>query len=143
MGADLTKISNESLAILKNKDLIDINQDPESKQATCVHGCDWWSSLAGEPVIYSTKTGNGEIVALVYNWRPFSSDEFSFTLKNLGVNLKEGEIANMVNLWDKTSDKVRITSSSQKMKVGNLKEHGSFTAKITVFKADEKLDFIQ
>jgi len=42
IGADLTTISKESLAILKNKDLIDINQDPESKQAVCVHGCKEW-----------------------------------------------------------------------------------------------------
>jgi len=72
IGADLTKISNESLAILKNKKLIDINQDPLSKQATCVHGCEWWSSISGEPVIYSTKTSSGDIVATIYNWRPFS-----------------------------------------------------------------------
>ena len=39
IGADLDKISNESLAILKNKELISINQNGFGNQALCVEGC--------------------------------------------------------------------------------------------------------
>lgn len=40
IGADLDKISNESLAILKNKELISINQNGFGNQALCVEGCE-------------------------------------------------------------------------------------------------------
>lgn len=39
IGCDLNKVSADSLAILKNKNLIAINQDPLGKQATCVLNC--------------------------------------------------------------------------------------------------------
>jgi alpha-galactosidase len=41
IGCDLSKISKESLAILKHKELIAINQDPMSFQAKCIIGCDF------------------------------------------------------------------------------------------------------
>jgi len=108
MGADLTTISKESLAILKNKDLIDINQDPESKQAICVHGCSWWETLTSDPTIYATKS-KGDIIALVYNWRPYTHYDNSFSLKDLGVTLKDGEKATVINLWDKTESIPEVT----------------------------------
>jgi len=66
-----------------------------------------------------------------------------FTLKDLGIDLKKGEKATMINLWDKTQTMSDITSSTQKIKVGTLHAHGSFTAKITIVKADDELDLIQ
>lgn len=39
IGCDLNTVSEESLAILKNKNLIAVNQDPMGKQAVCVQGC--------------------------------------------------------------------------------------------------------
>jgi alpha-galactosidase len=36
IGCDLNTITEESLSILRNKNLISINQDPLGKQATCV-----------------------------------------------------------------------------------------------------------
>lgn len=39
IGCDLSIAPKSSLDILMNKDLIAVNQDPESKQATCFLGC--------------------------------------------------------------------------------------------------------
>jgi alpha-galactosidase len=39
IGCDLNTVTDESLAILKNKNLIAVNQDPLGKQAVCVAGC--------------------------------------------------------------------------------------------------------
>lgn len=36
IGCDLNTVTDESLAILKNKNMIAINQDPLGKQAVCV-----------------------------------------------------------------------------------------------------------
>ena len=49
IGCDLTTVSAESLAILKNTNIIAVNQDPNSKQATCMLGCDYWSTLFRQP----------------------------------------------------------------------------------------------
>jgi alpha-galactosidase len=39
IGCDLNKVSSSSLAILRNKWLIGVNQDPLGNQATCVQNC--------------------------------------------------------------------------------------------------------
>lgn len=39
IGCDLTTISDDSLAVLKNEQLIAINQYSKGAQATCVYGC--------------------------------------------------------------------------------------------------------
>jgi alpha-galactosidase len=39
IGCDLNTVSSQSLAILKNKWLIAVNQDSLGKQATCVQNC--------------------------------------------------------------------------------------------------------
>ena len=39
ISTDLSQISSYSLQILQNKNLIAVNQDPTSKQATCVYNC--------------------------------------------------------------------------------------------------------
>jgi len=36
LGLDLEKASNETMAIIKNKEIIDVNQDELGQQATCV-----------------------------------------------------------------------------------------------------------
>jgi len=79
----------------------------------------------------------------VYNWRAFLWLLNDFTLKDIGIELKKGEKATMINLWDKTQVMSDITSSTQYINVGRLNGHGSFTVKITIVKADEELDIIQ
>jgi alpha-galactosidase len=39
IGCDINTISADSLTILKNKNMIAINQDSKGKQAVCVEGC--------------------------------------------------------------------------------------------------------
>lgn len=132
IGADLGSISPESLAILKNKDLIDINQDPKSPQALCSRGCNWWDwLLRGQYVTYTTTTGEGDLVALILNWKPWASlFDYSFTLGELGVKLLPGQKARVTNLWDKTV--LDITNTKTKIKVGKLARHESIVVRVSV-----------
>jgi alpha-galactosidase len=71
IGADLDTISNESLAILKNQYLIDINQDDYGQQVGCIIGCD--DASTGAYHVYAGKFVNqtskeGSLVALSVNW---------------------------------------------------------------------------
>ena len=69
IGADLSKISSESLAVLTNEDLIAVNQDPYSEQARCSVGCTWWDKFLRYPTVYHTKLSSGDTVAAITNWR--------------------------------------------------------------------------
>ena len=85
IGCDLTTVRPESLAILKNKNIIDVNQDPNSHQATCMIGCDYWSTLMRYPQAYATKVTGGDTVAVIVNWREVDQAEFTFNFEELGV----------------------------------------------------------
>jgi len=45
IGCDLTKVSAESLAILKAKELIKLNQDSLGQQMRCAQNCSWDSTI--------------------------------------------------------------------------------------------------
>ena len=71
IGADLNVISNESLAILKNQYLIEINQDDYGQQVECIIGClenstETYHVYTGRFVNSTTKEGS--LVALSVNW---------------------------------------------------------------------------
>ena len=85
IGCDLTTVRPESLQILKNANLIAVNQDPNSTQATCKMGCDTWSELFRYPSVYSTTVSGGDTVAIIVNWREVVHSEFNFTFGDLGI----------------------------------------------------------
>jgi len=81
IGCDLTAVSKESLDILTNTDLIAVNQDPNSKQATCYLGCSWFDQLTRAPSVYATTLTGGDVVAMVVNWREIHVHDFEFNLE--------------------------------------------------------------
>jgi len=85
MGCDLSVVSDESLAILMNANIIGVNQDPKSTQAICMLGCDYWSKLWRSPQAYVTTLTGGETVALIVNWYETIRPEFIFDMRDLGV----------------------------------------------------------
>ena len=69
-----------------NKDLIDINQDPISPQATCINGCDWFNWIFRTSSVYLTKTGSGDIVFALVNWSELQLKNTKVSLEDLGIN---------------------------------------------------------
>ena len=57
IGANLDTITNQSLAILKNENLIALNQDALGNQARCIKHC---HHIYGIQLWTSYQTGNGE-----------------------------------------------------------------------------------
>ena len=76
MGCDLTTVSQESLDILTNVDLIAVNQDPNSKQATCFIGCSWFDAITRSPSVYATNVTGGDVIAMIINWREVNYEDF-------------------------------------------------------------------
>ena len=69
-----------------NKDLIDINQDPNSPQAICIKGCDSNSLISSTSSVYLTKTGSGDIVFAIVNWSELQLNNTKVSLEDLGIN---------------------------------------------------------
>ena len=76
IGADLRSIRSESLQILKNKDLIAVNQDPLSPQARCIepNGC------SGIIQAYFTSLSDGSKIVVVTNWGSQAVSDFTFQI---------------------------------------------------------------
>ena len=89
IGCDITTASEESLEILKNEEIIAVNQDPNSTQATCRLGCGSWDRLWRLPSVYATKVTGGDTVAMIINWRERIHESYSFKVQDLGVLPKE------------------------------------------------------
>lgn len=80
MGNDLVNIRKESLDILKNSEIIAMNQDPLGKQGVCKVNCDFVSNLLRRPQIIATPMANGDVSAVVVNWRELNYGEFEFNV---------------------------------------------------------------
>ena len=78
IGCDLNTVTEESLAILKNKNLIAVNQDPLGRQAVCVLGCGSQAiEIFGAPQVHD----DGFFAVVAVNWddeeaHPLSLDFF-------------------------------------------------------------------
>lgn len=86
IGCDLNTVTDESLAILRNRNLIAINQDPLGMQAVCVQGC---GSNQIE-VFGAPQAHEGGFYALVaVNWDDYDSHPLSIDFVKLGAAISE------------------------------------------------------
>merc|ERR1712113_1081109 len=99
IGCDLSTASQDSIDILMNKDLIDVNQDPNSKQATCFLGCSKWETFMRHPQVYATTVTGGHTVAMIVNWREHAHKDFEFKLQDLGVVARGDQLIEVWDLW--------------------------------------------
>lgn len=136
IGCDLTTVSNQSLAILSNKELIAVNQDPAAEQARCVQGCNSWiHTFLRRPTVYATKKSNGDIVAVIVNWRELHYDDFEIDLNNLNLYLSQGDTLVVKDLYENAEiDSLEQSAdySTETYKVGTLFGHGCKALKFSV-----------
>jgi len=76
-----------------------VNQDPESKQATCFLGCDWISTFLRHPSVYATKLGDGSTVATIVNWRERVYKDYQFRIEDLGIEPSSKQLIEVWDLW--------------------------------------------
>ena len=75
MNTDLTKLPDDSLKVIKNEDLIAINQDGYGNQATCFSGCEF-SSIS--TFTASVLQDDVYLALLAVNWDDSKEQKFSF-----------------------------------------------------------------
>ena len=84
IGTDLTKINNDSLAILTNDWIIGVNQDLLGQQATQVTKL----TLPTDVAAYASRVSDGEeawIAVLIVNWGSKLSDVVELDLIEAGI----------------------------------------------------------
>lgn len=137
IGADLTSISDESLAILMNKDLISVNQDPDSPQAKCVVGCSSFSRFFRKPSVFATTSKNAAILVIV-NWRELPYSGFSFSFKNFMDMVPSGPLF-ATDLY--TGEKGQL-DDEPRMSIRTLDSHGCQVIKLSSVNEEQPLPLI-
>eukprot|EP00831_Metopus_contortus_P047978 TRINITY_DN3891_c0_g1_i2.p1 TRINITY_DN3891_c0_g1~~TRINITY_DN3891_c0_g1_i2.p1 ORF type:complete len:179 (-),score=33.78 TRINITY_DN3891_c0_g1_i2:40-576(-) len=97
IGCDLSRLSTDNLYILRNKEIIALNQDPLGKQAVCVKNCkpDDFKGSSSHAQITVVELEKGAYGVAVTNW----NDKKSFS--NIVVNFAElGLPKNKYNVRD-------------------------------------------
>ena len=95
LGMDLATLTEETTAIISNTNLIRINQDPKSSQATCFVGC----SVRADWSILATTTSTGATVVVVVNWKGTDLHHTSFASHTVGVVPRPDESLVVQDLW--------------------------------------------
>jgi alpha-galactosidase len=98
IGADLTKLSNESLAVLTNKDIIALNQDPLGESVVYLESL----SQEGSWQVWAGNVQGGYTVLLL-NEKSYTQ-ALSFSLSDLGL----GTPHKIVELWSKKTLKSAV-----------------------------------
>jgi len=70
IGCDLTNVTKETLEILKNKDIIALNQDKFGRQAECILNCndEYFSKSATRPQVLALELEEEKVALAVTNW---------------------------------------------------------------------------
>lgn len=132
IGCDLSTVSQESLDILTNTDIIAVNQDPNSMQATCLIGCGTYSTFMRHPQVYATTVTGGDVVATIINWRETIWSDFQFRLEDIGVIPTTNQIVEVYDLWTHEVVGEYTLLETETFGVRNIPGHGNFTYKFTI-----------
>ena len=69
-----------------------MNQDPNSKPATCYLGCGSWDRFWRRPQVFATTLTGGDVVATIVNWRERIWSDFEFRVEDLGIIPTENQV---------------------------------------------------
>ncbi len=112
-GNDLTKMSDETLSILTNIDVIAINQDPLSYQARRLFSQDGLEIWA-RPLVSAM---SGEVAIVLFN-RTDQKAAISFYLESIGINPRQGY--DVTDLWEK----IKLTGLTAPQRIYEVPSHG-------------------
>jgi len=114
IGCNLKSMTQETLNILGNKQVININQDKLGVQATCRKGCNFPEFALGTN--YQVLAGpleNGDWAVGIINWGMSKIHNIEYELSELGIKTN----STIKDLWENTSQ------ASTKISIPLLKRH--------------------
>ncbi len=96
IGCDLNTVTDESLTILKNKNLIAVNQDPLGTQAVCVSGCgSQVIEVFGAPQAHD----DGFFAVVAVNWDDEEAHPLSIDFVEIGAADDQFTECQVIDLW--------------------------------------------
>ena len=126
----MTTITDESLEILSNVEIIAINQDPLGEQGTCRLNC----NSTDQPQVWAVKLSGGDYAAVVVNWNDTKKfEDFTFNLAHIG--LEEAEEGDEIEVKDLVDHFSLGRFKLGQFNVGDLDVHVSRTFRIRIVKA--------
>lgn len=120
IGCDVTKMSNDTLAILTNKDVIAINQDALGVQGHKV-------AKNGELEVWAAPLANGDVAVVLFN-RGDNIANITAYWKDVGISA--GVQAKALDLWSKA-----VLGSFADSLTLEVVKHGSRTVRLTPAKS--------
>lgn len=133
LGMDLSTITPETLNIISNQNLIQVNQDPGALPATCFVGCDYdsvWSA-------YATVVTGGDTVAIIVNWKDTELENITLAGQNVGVVPRHGQNIKVTDLF---TDQMLGIFDFQQLKtlpIPSIPSHGSAVYRFSVQEGSE------
>ena len=128
IGCDLNNVSQDSLDILKNADLIAVNQDPKSAMAVCYEGCDSTDGLQA----YVTQLGDKSKVAVLVNWGDEAIDSYKMSIEYLGVEPSSTQFVQIYDMWTHEVVGTFTTEDISNYTFTNIPAHGNLTYKFSL-----------
>lgn len=108
IGCDMGSISESTLSILNNTDIIALNQDPLGIQAECINGCEYINYISGAQAnVFMVPLAGGDKAVSVTNWGTYNMN-YTLYLTRIGIT---GQ-AEIKDLWTKevqTSNTIHVT----------------------------------
>lgn len=128
IGADLADIREESLEILKAVELIAVNQDPVSTQATCFLGC----ADSDDVSVYVTHITDGSTIATVVNWSDSDVRGYEMNLGTLGIIPQPYQFVRAVDLWTDDIIGTYDMEDATDFFAASIPAHGNLVYKFTI-----------
>ena len=129
IGCDLTKVSAESLAILKAKELIKLNQDSLGQQMRCVQNCSWDSTITSYVSYQKDHEKDGYYGLLVVNWSDYYEHSTTVDLVKAGIAPSKEYMCYFIDLW--TNE--QAGSARQRVNIIAVPPRGSVSLKVLCF----------
>ena len=139
MGNDLQNIRPESLEILKNTEVIGVNQDPLGVQGLCKVNCGAVEAVLRRPQVIAAPMSNKDVAAVIINWRELNYGEFSFNVNDIGLDLKADEVYVARDLWE---HKTLGPFTSEVFSVAPIPGHGNHALRFRKFKKGQEPKFV-
>jgi alpha-galactosidase len=120
IGCDVTKMSNDTLAILTNKDVIAISQDPLGVQGHKV-------AKTNDLEVWAGPLSGGDVAVILFNRSPATAN---ITAKWADIGLAAGVKVSVKDLWSKEA----LGNIADSLEL-SVPTHGSRTLRLTPAKS--------
>lgn len=128
LAMDLDTISDETLGVIRNRELIRFHQDAGTSAALCFLGCEAKQSPWS---IFATAESNGDTIAWIINWSSSLWSGETFAGQDIGVVPNDNEKVTVTNLWTNKTVGTFNFDDLKTVRVNDLEPHGCAVFRFT------------